>query len=108
MNSLVKDLSTITTIPEATLSALIDKSTNILCHNVLESILKNENHIDLDIGIGTLHIAVEQDSIKYKFIPYKKLERAIIQAVETKESPLVNSLESLLSEKIQKAYKELM
>lgn len=54
MYNLSEDLSNLTTIPTSALSKLSDKSVFCICNDVEESILKEENVADIDLGIGTL------------------------------------------------------
>ena len=81
MQSLIEDLSVLTTIPTINLNQLAKKSNFCICNFVAESKLQNESLTSIDIGIGELQIFVENDNIKYKFIPSKALEKGVKSAV---------------------------
>lgn len=105
--NLVSDLSNLTLIKEHTLNKLISKSNFIICHDILDSILTNNELTEIDIGIGTLSIKRENDGIRYRFVPSRKLEEAILFTVENKKSPLTCEIETALVDRIEKTYKEL-
>jgi len=108
MNNIVKDISTLTTIKEDYLNSLVAKSEWCICSYVEETILKKENITKVDIGIGSLSILVEDNTIKYKFIPSKELEEAIRTTVIDDKNPLKFKLEKVLVDKITNVYKELL
>lgn len=108
MNKLVTDISSITSISKLALENLVEKSCNCICHCVQESVLNQESVTSVDIGIGILYIKFENDEIKYKFIPSKKLEDCVSFTVLNKESPLVFALETALKNRIENSYKELL
>ena len=108
MVNIIKDISTLTTIPYATLTKLSDVLELCICHAVEESILKNGEVTSINVGIGTLNIKATEDEIKYKFIPSTKFEEHVKQTVITKESPLVTKVEERLKDKVMNVYKELL
>jgi len=108
MNDLTKDISILTTIKEDYLDNLIKKSEWCICSYVEETILKKENITKIDIGIGSLSILVEDNSIKYKFIPSEELENSIRTTIINDKNPLKLKLEKVLVDKITNVYKELL
>ena len=108
MVNILKDISTLTTIPYATLTKLSDVLELCICHAVEESILKNGEVTSINVGIGTLNIKATEEEIKYKFIPSSKFEEHVKQTVITKESPLVAKVEERLKDKVMNVYKELL
>ena len=108
MVNIIKDISTLTTIPYATLTKLIDVLELCICHAVEESILKNGEVTSINVGIGTLNIKATEDEIKYKFIPSTKFEESVKQTALTRESPLINKVEEKLKDKVMNVYKELL
>ena len=108
MNKLVNDLSTLTTISKNALNSLTEKAQGCICHCVYESLLEENPLTEVDIGIGTLYIKCEEDEIKYKFIPAKKLEENVAQTVRTKVSPITLQVETALKERIESTYKQLV
>lgn len=108
MVSITRDVANITAIPYATLMKVHDLETTCICHAVQETRLLNNNLTSVNIGIGTLHIKVDGNEIKYKFIPSSKLENSIAETVKTGKSPLVKQVEDTLKDRIMNVYKELL
>ena len=108
MNSLLSDISATTGIPKLTLEKLADKSCLILADSVLENIMLKSSQSAIDIGIGVLNIKIEDSQIKYKFIPSKELDKLVVNAVNSKTSPLISKLDLTLNERISATYKELL
>lgn len=108
MVNLVKDISTLTTIPVATLQKFVSLSESIISHAVFELVNTDNNITSINIGIGVLNIKVEAQSIQYKFIPSNKLEQLVRDTVVTKKSPLVTQVEDKLKDKVLNVYKELL
>lgn len=108
MVNILKDISTVTTIPYATLIKLSDVSELCICHAIEESLLKGGEFTSIFVGIGTLNIKATDEEIKYKFIPSAKFEESVKQTVLTRESPLINKVEEKLKDKVMNVYKELL
>ena len=107
-NKLINDLALLTTISVNALSLLNDRALSCICHSVYENLLSAEPLTSIDIGIGTLYIKCEEDEIKYKFIPSKKLEECVSLTVQDKCSPLVHQVETTLKDRIESTYKDLL
>lgn len=103
---LIKDVSTLTTIPEKYLEKLLDKFHYAICDNIVEGVLEGKSLIELNIGIGTLYINILENSVKYKFVPSPKLESNIRDIIIKETNPLELKLESNLVDKITNIYKE--
>lgn len=107
-SSLSTDLSVLTNISKLSLENLADKACYCMSHTVLEALVSKEAQCEIDIEIGKLYIKLEEDQIKYKFIPSKKLEETIAFTVKNKQSPLINKIDSGLVERIENAYRCLL
>lgn len=107
-SNLMDDLSSLTCINLDTISRLVDLSGDCICHSVADSIKSKENGTEINIGIGTIHILIEEDKIKYKFIPSEELERKVCTVAHTKKSPLVKRVEKSLVRSIERTYKDLL
>lgn len=108
MSNITRDVSKLTTIPYATLSKLKDIEVACIGHDVYEGVLKNEQQITADVGIGELFIKITPEEIRYKFIPSSYLEETVRNSVVNKESPLVQKIERKLRDKVMNVYKELL
>ena len=106
-NKLITDLSKITTINEQTLEKLSTKCIWCICDAVEESIYNGETLSEIELGIGTLYILIEDDSIKYKFKPNKQLETNVINTVYYEKNPLQAEIEKSLVSKFNNTYKDL-
>lgn len=104
---LIKDLSVLTTIPTASLNKLVNKSNYCICYDVKENLAKGENVTSIDIGIGTLSIILDDDSVYYKFKPSKDLENSLKSTIVNGENPLINVVDNTIKDKILNVYKEL-
>ena len=105
MQSLIEDISTLTTIPTANLNQLVKKANFCICNDVAESKLQGEDLTEVDIGIGRLHIFVEDNNIKYKFVPSKYLENNIKKTILDGKNPLIEEAEQALVTRIVDTYK---
>lgn len=108
MSNLVEDLVKVTTIQKATLDRLCNISIDCIGHSLYESINNSDNITEITLGIGTLLMKLEDDSISYKFIPSNKLENTLIDVAQKKESPLTKAVEKSIVDKIEKTYKDLL
>lgn len=108
MDNMIEDISKLTTIQKEYLDSLVAKSEWCICSYIENSILNKESITKIDIGIGSLSILVEDNTIKYKFIPSKELESAIRTTVVDDKNPLKFKLEKVLVDKITNIYKELL
>ena len=108
MTDIVKDMSTLTTIPEKTLNKFFRKMSFCICESLAED-LQDENieMSAMDIGIGVLYIKVVGDTPKYRFVPNELLEKSIKQTVVNKENLLPDLLNDALSKKFIEVYKDL-
>ena len=104
---MIKDLSSITTIPVRTLDKLVSQMDWCICEAIHESNICNEKLTMVDVGIGTIYIDVSGDEVKYKFIPSSKLEKYIISTIVSGKNPLQVNLESTFVNRIIKTYKDM-
>ncbi len=108
MQSLVEDVSALTTIPVTALNQLLDKAIYCICDGIEEARLKKENPVDIDLGIGILTVFVEDASVQYRFTPGRKLENAVRSVVVENKNPLTCIIEKTLTQKILNAYKQYL
>lgn len=108
MNNIVEDVSILTTIPKKSLDRIIEKSHSCICHSVYENLCEHELLTELNIGIGTLYIKLENENVLYKFVPCKKLDESVKETFRNKKSPLVKKVEDALSTRIVHTYKDMM
>ena len=107
MTDLISDISTLTTISQSSLQELIKKANLCIAHAVFESKQEIETDTEINIGLGKLIIRVDNDQIKYKFIPTTNLSDLIIYTINQNISPLTKIVEDNLVDRINDTYKTL-
>lgn len=108
MNNIIKDVSTLTTIPELNLTKLFNIINKCISHDIVECLKNNEDVCIEDIGIGNLVINLDSDELKFKFIPSQQLQTTVLNSIRYGESELVIEVEQLLKDKIINTYKSLL
>jgi hypothetical protein len=108
VTNLVKDLSVITTLPEATLNKLWSRGSECIGHSVLECIKMGDDMAIIESPIGDIKIILTPDGIHYRFTPSQSLEKILVDAIIDKKDPLVTSIEEGLVNRILNAYKDLI
>lgn len=106
--NLTKDISALTGLTVTSLNDVMSRASMCVAHSVYESVLSEENEVEIDIGIGTLIVKVCEDVVKYRFEPSKALEENLIEVVNKKQSPLLEKANETLRERIKRTYKEIV
>lgn len=107
--NLVDKLSELTTIDRKTLEKFFKKISWCICDDVHQSSIGGQEQVYIDIEIGTIGIDFSSgDSVRYKFIPSKELEKDIATTLISKENPLTLRVEQSLVSKITNTYKDLL
>ena len=106
--NLKSNLSTLSTISESSLSKVIDEIIWCICDSIENTTIDEDTTTEVDIGFGSLLINIVDNQIKYKFIPSKKFEQAILSTIIEGNNQLVNNLENSLTEKMLTIYKDLL
>lgn len=107
MSQIEEDISKLSTIPLQEVQYIFNFIDDCICYNLQESLKNKEENIDIDIGIGTLILGIDDDMLKYKFIPSNKLENNIKYTLDNGHCPLIDKAEESLQTKILGVYKEL-
>ena len=111
--SLEKNLSVLTTIPEKALIKL-HKHLNLIHSNdvVMELLKRDVEHSDDPIGIetfeGTIYLTVEDDILKYKFIPSQEFNNLMIKSFVDRDSALVTEVNNALKNALCNTYKDIL
>ena len=108
MINLIEDTAKLTDVSSKTLLKFIPIFNYSIGHAVHESCCARSTVTEIDLGYGELHIRIEDEGIRYKFIPSKELEKILVKTVTTKQSPIIDKIDKDLQEKIDLAYKELI
>ena len=105
---LLKNVSSLTLIKPSILNSIINIEEDCICDYTLDIYESDDDIIEIDIGIGTLYINIIEDELTYKFVPSKRLEKKIINTINSGESYLEKDIESKLNSKLFNTYKELL
>jgi hypothetical protein len=107
MINIIKDTAVLTTIPEKAIRKIVEKMIYSINEAVVEARLTGENMIELEIGLGTLIIRLEDDSIQYKFVPGEKLEESVKNSFINKQNLLEDVLDASIVNRLTNIYKDL-
>lgn len=108
MRNLYNDLATVTNSNKDVFNKLVKNSNFLICNYLEDTTLNNENLCTIDIGIGILKIVIEEDTVRYSFIPSKELETEIINTLENNQSYLTSVISSKLTSQLNKLYDNLL
>lgn len=108
MIDLVQRLSSLTTIPEKNFAKLNEKSELIIANSAYNALHSGQTDISVDIGLGTIHIKLEDNQILYKYTPSTSLEKCMRKAVIDDKDFLTDIVEKSLTNRILNAYKDLV
>lgn len=108
MESLVNDLSAITETRRRVFEKLSQNANYCICDYLEKTVLNNEKVCNVDIGIGTLLIGIDDGVVRYKFIPSQELERCIVSTLENQQNVLVSVVDKQLVSQLNKLYDKLL
>ena len=104
--SLLKDVSTLTTIPITCLNQLSDRATYCICDCIEDTTLAGETVADIDLGIGNLQIQNIDNNVQYRFVPNSALEQGVKDTLINNKNPLVKLAENTFVRRIIDTYKD--
>lgn len=107
MSNVVHDLSVLTNVPETYVEKLLQKTTYVICEQIKEDLIADEEVSEIDLYIGKLYIKYSGEEIRYKFIPSETLQSAVQSTVNNKLNLLENKLNEALVKKFVQLYKDL-
>lgn len=108
MTKLIEDVSTLTSIPENLLKKLVKVSNYCVGHALHEALCEQQDYVTVDIGIGDLQLKLQDNTLRYKFIPSRELEDALVTTVKSGTSSIIVQLDNTLQEKIEDTYRGLL
>ena len=108
MVNLIEDLSQLTCVSDTTLKKFVPLITYVIGHAVHEGQCEHKDIVEIDLGVGDLHIKIDDDEIRYRFVPSTDLQKTVSKTVTSKTSPIVTKLHTDLQDRIQRTYKEML
>lgn len=105
---ILKDISTLTTIPEQVLEKLVDIA--IMCINdaYVESLASGDTEANMRIGLGDLRLRMDGNTVKLRLTPSAKLQESIANSTRNRESAVDVAVSASLRDKLINTYKELL
>lgn len=108
MNKIIDDIANLTSLPKNMSKEIVPIMESAVAHRVFESVLSGNTVTEINLGVGMLYIKNEGSSVKYRFVPSKKMEEEVAKVLVTKTSPIERKLEQSLLTKLENAYKGLV
>lgn len=102
------DLSKLSNLDEKYLDKLFTLCADVIGSSLYETILKNEDMLELDCIFGKLIIKADMKEIKIKFIPSEDLELDLKNINSGHEPSLKHKLEKAVTAKLVDMYKGLI
>lgn len=104
----IKDACTLIGIEEKDLNKVLNAITYSIVDAVAEARQADKSVVDLDIGLGTLHIKNDGDDILYKFIPSDDLDGHIKDAILEERNLMEDKIDVNLKKRLTSMYKDLL
>lgn len=104
---LIDKLSSLTTIPKLHLNKFKTSLLKIYSNDVYTKSMDN-NIVELELFEGTLLITLEDDCVKYKFIPNEDFDKLIKDSLLHKEDKLVIAALDRLKSAFINTYKDIL
>lgn len=108
MEMIGRDLSKLLAIDEFVFNRLAHNANVCICDHIETSQLNNESTCSIDIGIGVLKIKIEDDTVRYKFVPSSELESGIVATLEDGQNQLKSVVSNRLINQLKSLYKEFI
>ena len=106
--TLIDDLSAMTSIQPKVLNKLVDCSTYSILQSIEEMITKQEDSCEVDFTNFKLIIKIDEDSLVFKIIPSKELEKAIVKTISNKKNAMEPIIIGNMVDTLLKDYKGLL
>ena len=104
----IEDVSKLTNIPKDFLDKLPPRISYSISNAIEETLIAEDGFVEYDLGFGILRLLIEDNKIKYKFVPSAELEESLLNTVRKEHNTLKSELESSLPNKVLRQYKELV
>ena len=100
-------LSTLTTVPLHTFEKLNDVINCMHSDTIVTQLLEGKSTFELKIMEGTIYLKLENDNIKYKFIPSEDFDTIIRDSILSKKSKLIETSLDRLQRSLVNTYKDI-
>ena len=107
--NLLRDISALTSVSLKTINKMEHLAELCICDYLNELDMQaNDDIVNINIGFGTVSMLIIDDSIQYQFVPSYSLEQKMISTIENKCTPLIDTAETNLENKLLTTYKDLL
>lgn len=106
MDNLEK-LSVLTTIPLNTLEKLGNVIECVHSDSVVTQMIEGKDYFELNTIEGKIYIKLENDTVRYKFIPNEEFDEVIKSSILTKRSKLIETSLDRLKRGLVNTYKDI-
>lgn len=103
-----KKISDLSTIPEWAIKRLHEYTDLIHSNDIINGLKEKEQVISIDILEGKLYIKIEDDNIKYKFVPSKEFNELVKNTIINKEDKLLTAVSAKLKQALMVTYKDIL
>lgn len=97
--SIEKKLSDLTTVPLESFEKIKDYLETIHSHDIVTQLLADKTLLELEIFEGKIYLQLEDDTVKYKFVPNERFSELVLNSILNKDSKLL----SKVTEKLKKS-----
>ena len=101
-------LSDLSTIPIWAIDKFDDYMKLVYSNDIVSKRKEKEQIIELDIFEGKLYIKLEDDNVKYKFIPSKEFDKVVRDSIIKKENKLLTAVSQKLKQALVTTYKDIL
>lgn len=105
-----KKISVLSTIPELAISKVKNYALLTQSHDIVTQLIKDntDESVCIETFEGKIYITIDDDVLKYKFIPSETFDNMVKNAVINKESDLIEEASSRLKAILVNTYKDLV
>lgn len=108
MATLDENLSILTTLSEDNIKYLSKYLKYVHSHEIATQMLKGENVFKLDLFEGSLVLKIEDDNVRYKFIPNEQFNQIVVDTILNKKSLLIEDMSNKVKNIFAKAFKDVL
>lgn len=103
-----KKLSDLTTVPIESIDKLEYYLYAIHSHDIVTQMLADKELLEIDIFEGKIYLSIENDAVKYKFVPNDKFSKLVVDSILNKDSKLLNAVTEKLKKSLANWRKDLL
>ena len=100
-------LNILTSISTQTFDSLWDIIDWVHSDDIVTQFIENKDIIELPIIEGSIYIKLDNDVVKYKFIPNEKFSNTVKETIMNKKSKLMSVSINKLKDGLTKTYKDI-